>query len=251
MFVHNINPTLLKLGSLEIRYYGVIYALGFIIAYFMISYLAKKKHIDLTKDDVADLIFYLIIGTVGGARLAFVLYNINYFIQNPLEIIAVWKGGLIFIGGFIGSIIAVTLYLKNKKISFYKLADIVVIPLALALALGRIGNFINGELVGRTTTVPWAVKFTGYDNFRHPSQIYGTFKNLIVFSILWHLKNKKLKDGVIFWSFFASYSFLRFLVGFFKEADQYGFIVGLTVEQLIFIVTFIISSAFLIKLNKK
>ena len=122
MFVHNIDPTLFRIGILEIRYYGIIYALGFIIAYFMIDYLVKRKEVDLTKEDVADLVFYLIIGTIAGARLFFVFYNLGYFIKNPLEIITIWRGGLIFLGGFIGAIIAVKLFCKKKNISFYKIA---------------------------------------------------------------------------------------------------------------------------------
>ncbi len=251
MFVHNIDPTLFRIGILEIRYYGIIYALGFIIAYFMIDYLVKRKEVDLTKEDVADLVFYLIIGTIAGARLFFVFYNLGYFIKNPLEIITIWRGGLIFLGGFIGAIIAVKLFCKKKNISFYKIADLCIIPLALSLALGRIANFINAELVGRITTVPWAVKFPGHDGFRHPVQLYNSLANFFNFSVLWYLKNKKLKDGILFWSFLSIYSISRFLLGFFKAADQYGFILGMTIEQVVFIATFIISIIFLVKINGK
>lgn len=251
MFTHNINPILFKIGSLEIRYYGIVYALGFILAYFIINHLAKKKELDLEKDDVADLIFYVIIGTVAGARLFFVFYNLSYFMQNPLEIIAVWRGGLIFLGGFTGGIIAATLFCRKKKISFYKLADIGVIPLALALALGRIANFINAELIGRITSVPWAVKFPAYEGFRHPVQLYNGAALLCIFGILWFVKNKKLKQGTLFWGFLSLYSLQRIALGFFKEADQYGFILKLTVEQLIFTVIFIIALWFLVKLKKK
>ena len=211
------------------------------------NHFVKKKEIKLTKDDVADLILYLIIGTVGGARLFFVLYNIPYFVQHPLEIVAVWQGGLIFLGGFIGSIIAVLVYCKKKKIRFFQLADMVVVPLPLALALGRIGNFINGELVGRVTNVPWAVKFPDYEGFRHPVQLYNSIDLFLLFGFMWYIKDKKLREGTLFWTFLILYSALRFLDGFFKEADQYGFIFGLTIEQITFIVTFIIALAFLIK----
>jgi len=251
MFVHNINPTLFRIGTLEIRYYGIIYALGFIIAYFMLIHLSKIKNIKLTKDDIADYLFYLIIGIIVGARLFFILYNFSYFINNPLEIIAVWKGGLIFLGGFIGAILAGTLFLKKKKIPFYQLADITIIPLALALALGRIANFINGELVGTITKVPWAVKFPLYEGFRHPVQLYNSIALFGIFTILWKLKDKQLKKGTLFWLFLTLYSLERFILGFFKAADEKGLILALTIEQLTYIVTFIIGSLFLYKINKK
>ena len=122
---------------------------------------------------------------------------------------------------------------------------------ALGLALGRIGNFINGELVGRITTIPWAVKFPTYEGFRHPVQLYNSLALLSIFGFLWIIKNKKLKQGTLLFLFLLLYSLQRFLLGFVKAADQYGFILGLTIEQLIFITTAIISVIFLLKLNKK
>ena len=161
MFFHNINPVLLEIGRFQIRYYGLLYAIGFIIAYFMISYLAKRKKLPITKDDVADFLLYEILGVVLGARLVYVfVYNPLFYLQNPFEIAAVWHGGLSFHGGLTGAIIALYLFCRRKNIEFYDLADIAVIPVALALALGRIGNFINAELYGRITNVQWCVYFT-------------------------------------------------------------------------------------------
>ena len=200
---------------------------------------------------ISQIIFYLILGILIGARAFYILYNIPYFLKNPLDIVAVWKGGLIFLGGFLGAIIAGTLFLKKKKIPFYKLADITVIPVALGLALGRIANFINGELVGTITKLPWAVKFPLYEGFRHPVQIYNSLALFSIFAILWYLKNKKLKNGTLFWSFLTLYSLERFILGFFKAADEKGFILALTIEQLTYIVTFIISSFLLYKVTKK
>ena len=152
MFYHNISPVLLEIGPFQIRYYGLFYALGFVIAYFLIYYLAKRKELPLTKDDVADFLVYEIIGIVLGARLIYVIfYNPLSYLQNPLEIIMLWHGGLSFHGGLAGAIIGGYLFCRKKKMEFYDLADIVVLPVALALALGRIGNFINAELVGRIT----------------------------------------------------------------------------------------------------
>src|SRR3989344_886746 len=192
MFFHNINPVLIELDPFQVRYYGLFYALGFVIAYFLISYLAKRKELSITKDDVSDLLVYNVIGVVVGARLVYVIfYNLSFYIQNPFEIIAVWHGGLSFHGGLIGAIVATFLFCRRKKIEFYDIVDIAVIPVALALALGRIGNFINAELYGRITDVSWCIDYSKNkfaeglpSGCRHPSQIYESIKNLTIFAIL-------------------------------------------------------------------
>ena len=253
MFYNNINPTLLEIGPFEIRYYGIIYALSFILAFFFINYLARKRELKLTKEGIWDLLFYLIIGTVIGARIfEIMLYNPAYYLKNPLETIAIWHGGLSFHGGLVGAAIAGYLYSKKKKINFYDIADIVVIPLAFGLFLGRIANFINGELVGRITDLPWCVKFKNYEGCRHPSQLYESFKNLVIFSVLWFIKDKQLKKGLMFWSFVLMYSVLRFFVEFFRAPDpQIGFILGLTMGQWLNIVMFAIGIYFFIRINKQ
>ncbi|MBU0615427.1 MAG: prolipoprotein diacylglyceryl transferase [Nanoarchaeota archaeon] len=258
MFVHDINPVLFAIGPFEIRYYGIIYALGFVIAYFMLRYFVKTKRIRLTNKDIDDFIFYQVVGIVFGARLAYVLfYNLSYYITKPLEALAFWSGGLSFHGGLIGGGSAAWLFCRKKNIKFYKLVDLLVIPAALGLCLGRIGNFLNGELVGRVTDVPWAVKFKGYDGYRHPSQIYESIKNLIIFATLWVLKDKKigdkkLPDGFLFWLFVIMYSMLRFIVEFWREPDsQLGFIfAGITMGQILSLATLCIGLVFMIRLKK-
>ncbi|MBW2988706.1 prolipoprotein diacylglyceryl transferase [Candidatus Woesearchaeota archaeon] len=251
MFYHNINPVLLNLGPFEIRYYGIIYALAFVLAYFFISRIAEKKGLGLKKDDILDLLFYLLLGTIIGARTFEILvYNLSYYLKNPLEMIAIWHGGLSFHGGLIGASIAGYMYCRKKKIAFYDLADIVVIPLAFGLFLGRIANFINGELVGRIASVPWCVKFRDYAGCRHPSQLYESLKNMLIFSLLWPLRYKRLKKGTLFWSFILLYSALRFFVEFFRAPDpQLGFILGITMGQWLSIITCIIGFFFFIRIN--
>jgi len=259
MFVHNIDPVLFNVGPFEIRYYGVIYALGFIILYFMLKYFVKTKRIQLKLKDIDDLVLYEVIGVVLGSRLVYVLfYNLAYFAANPFEIFAFWTGGLSFHGGLLGGLVAGLIFSRKKKISFYQLGDMAIMPAALALALGRIGNFLNGELVGRITDVPWAVKFKEYDGLRHPSQIYASIKNVIIFITLWVLKDKKfgekkLPDGFLLWLFVIMYSVFRFIVEFFREPDsQLGFIfAGITMGQILSLVTFIVGLVFIIKLKKK
>lgn len=261
MFFHNINPVLLELGPLQIRYYGLFYAIGFIIAYFLIYYLAKRKGLVVTKDDVADFLVYAIIGVVSGARIVYVIfYNPLFYFQNPFEIAALWHGGLSFHGGLIGAAAAGYLFCKRKKIEFYEWADIVVIPVALALALGRLGNFMNAELYGRITNVAWCIDYSknGFiqnlpSGCRHPSQIYESAKNLIIFSVLWLIKDRKPPKGFMFWSFVALYGLFRTIVEFFRQPDeQIGFIFNyFTMGQLLSFPLFLIGIYMLYRLNKK
>ena len=253
MFIHNIDPVLLSIGPLQIRYYGLFWLIGFVMGYFLLIHLAKRKELNITKDDIADLLLYIIIGTVLGARIFYILiYNLPFYLSNPLEMLAVWHGGLAFHGGLTGAVIGGVLYTRRKKVGFYEIADIIVMPLALGLALGRIGNFINGELYGRITDVPWAVKFPDAEGFRHPSQIYASIKNLIIFFALWAIKDKNLPKGFMFWAFVVMYSALRFIVEFFRQPDeQLGFIIGfLSMGQILSIIMFAIGAFFIYKIMK-
>lgn len=261
MFYHNINPVLLELGPFQIRYYGLFYALGFVIAYFLIYHLAKRKALSITKDDVADFLVYAIVGVILGARMVYVaVYNPLFYFQNPFEIIALWHGGLSFHGGLIGAIVASYLFCRRKKIDFYDLADIAVIPVALALALGRIGNFINAELYGRITNVPWCVDYSKNQfvqnlpsGCRHPSQIYASTKDLAIFAVLWFIKGKKLPKGFMFWSFVTLYGLFRTPVEFFRAPDeQIGFIFSyFTMGQLLSFPLFLLGLYMLFKLKNK
>jgi phosphatidylglycerol:prolipoprotein diacylglycerol transferase len=254
MFIHNIDPVLLRLGPLEIRYYGLFFILGFVITYFMLNYLAKRKQLELSKDDVADFLMYIILGIIIGARFFYVfIYNLPFYLNNPSEILAIWHGGLSFHGGLVGAILMGLYYCKKKKINFYTLADLTIIPLALGLALGRLGNFTNGELYGRITEVPWSMKFDGAEGYRHPSQLYESFKNLIIFSVLWFIKDKKFPPGFMFWLFVCLYSALRFSIEFFRQPDaQLGFIIGfLTMGQILSIIMLTIGAIMLYKVKNK
>ncbi|MBI3027759.1 prolipoprotein diacylglyceryl transferase [Candidatus Woesearchaeota archaeon] len=261
MFFHNINPVLFELGPFQIRYYGLFYALGFVIAYYSINYLAKRKGLQITKDHVADFLVYVIVGVVSGARLIYVfVYNPLFYLQNPLEIIAVWHGGLSFHGGLLGAVFATYLFCKKKKIEFYDIADIAVLPVALALALGRLGNFMNAELYGRLTDASWCIDYSKNkfveslpSGCRHPSQIYASIKNLAIFSVLWAIKDRKLPKGFMFWSFVALYGLFRTFVEFFRQPDeQIGFIFNyLTMGQLLSFPIFLLGVYMLLKLKSK
>lgn len=253
MFVHDLNPVLANLGPLEIRYYGLAYVLGFLFIYFMLIYLSKNKKLMLSKDEISDFMSYMIIGVIASARLFYVLaYNLNYYISNPIKVFAIWEGGLSFHGGLIGAVIVGLWYCRKKKINFYDIADYFVIPLGIALFLGRIGNFINGELYGRVTNLPWGVKFQSAEGFRHPSQLYEAGKNLLIFIVQFSMKDKELPKGFRFWLFIVMYSSMRFVIEFFREPDvQIGFVYGLTLGQWINIVMFGIGLMFFVRVNRK
>ena len=236
---------LISIFGLEIRYYGLVYVLGFLIILFILN--RQKEKLKLSKDDVYDYVFYLIIFTVLGARIFEILfYEPLFYFSNPLEMLMIWHGGLSFHGALTGVVIWIYIFTKKKKLHFYDLSDILVVPVAFMLFLGRIANFINGELVGKITSLPWGVKFKGYEGFRHPTQIYEALKNLLIFfMLLLFLRNKNLKKGTLTWLFFLFYGTLRFLIEFLKEQDS--FIFELPVTQILSSLMVIVSLYFLLK----
>lgn len=221
MFYHNINPVIANIGPFEIRWYGLMYVLAFIYLYYMISFLVKRKKVNLRKQDVEIFVLIEAIALMVGARLFEVLvYNPGYYLLNPAKIIAVWEGGLSFHGGLIGMFIAGYYFCKKKRISFLQMADIVTIPVGIALALGRIGNFINGELYGRITNVSWCFKFKGVEGCRHPSQLYEVAKNLVIFAVMWTIKDRKEPNGFFFALLLIMYGTLRFLIEFVRQPER-------------------------------
>lgn len=236
VFYSSINPVLASIGPVEIRYYSLAYIIGAVFAYFMLKKLSRERKLNISKEEALDFIAYTLLSIVIFSRVFYVLfYNLPYFIGNPLEILSVWNGGLSFHGGLVGAVLSGIWFSRKKKISFWKLADIMVIPVAFCLFLGRIGNFINGELYGRITSVSWAVKFQGVEGFRHPSQLYEALKNIFMFSVLYSIRNRKLKDGVMFSLFLVMYGTLRFFIEFLREPDyQVGLFFGiLSMGQLL------------------
>lgn len=234
----DINPEIIRIGPFAVRWYGLMYLLGFASSYLLVRYQIKKKGFKLKKDFVEALYSYLILGLLLGARLGYVIfYNLSYYIQHPLEIFAIWHGGMSFHGGLIGSVIAGILFCRKLKVDAWQIADLIIVTAPIGIGLGRLGNFINGELYGRVTDVPWAMIFpTGGQLPRHPSQLYEFFlEGVVLFIILWLLKDKTLKTGVLFSLFIIFYGTFRFFVEFFREPDvQVGFILGVfTMGQML------------------
>lgn len=222
-FIHNLNPTILSLGFLEIRWYGLFYVLGFFLVYFFLKRQIKKGVLELKEKELDSFLFVLVIGMLIGSRLfAVLVYNPAYYLANPFEIIMFWKGGLSFHGALIGMFISGWLWCRKHKFSFIKICDLIVIPGSLAQFFGRIGNFINGELYGKVTNLPWAVKFPFAEGFRHPTQLYEAFYNLIIFFVLFFYYKKNPKTGRIFALFLILYTIFRILVEFIKDMPLYG-----------------------------
>lgn len=248
------EKTFLTIGSVSVKYYGLMYAVGAIFVYFVIKKLFQKYKIQITNDQILDLLTYGIVGVILGGRIGYILfYNFSYYIQNPLQIFAVWEGGMSFHGGLLGVIIGSYIFCKRNKFNFYQLADLVIIPVFIALALGRLGNFINGELVGRITTVPWGMEFEGYEGNRHPSQLYEFGKNILIFLILLFSLRYKFKQGTYFWLGIMFYGILRFLIEFTRQPDlQIGFIFNyLTMGQLLCLPMFLVGFWMVVRLNYK
>ena len=230
MIVHNFDPVLIDLGLIQIRWYSIAYIVGIILGWIyainIINKTIKKHNIILVKTAIFDdLIIYLIFGIILGGRLGYVLfYDFSYYNQNYIEILKLWKGGMSFHGGLLGVIIVTIIFSKNKKINFFRFADIICCISPIGLFLGRIANFINGELFGKVSTLPWAVIFPNADNVpRHPSQIYeAILEGIILFVFLNYLalkKNVLLKTGYISGLFLIFYSVARIIGENFREPD--------------------------------
>ncbi len=229
MTVH-INPILIEIGPFRLSWYGLMYVFGFAASYLLVRYQMKRKDFGVSKLEIENLYFYLILGLVIGARLGYVLfYDLKMYLSDPLEIFAIWHGGMSFHGGLIGVlIVGIVFCWKNRK-SFWKIADLIIVTVPIGLGLGRIGNFINGELYGRVTTVPWGMIFPKDESVpRHPSQLYeSALEGGLLFLILWYLKDKRLPDGGLLAAFLILYGAFRFFVEFFREPDvQLGYILG-------------------------
>lgn len=227
----HINPEIIHIsGRWSIRWYGMMYLLGFVSSYLLVNHQIKRKKLPLSRDFLDSLYTYIVLGLLIGARLGYVVfYNPVYYAQHPWEIIDVLAGGMSFHGGLIGSVLAGVLCCRKYKADPWQIADLVTATAPIGLGLGRLGNFINGELYGRITTVPWAMIFPGGGNEgRHPSQLYEFFlEGVVLFTIVWIVKDRVERPGVLTSIFIMLYGAFRFFVEFFREPDpQLGFILG-------------------------
>jgi phosphatidylglycerol---prolipoprotein diacylglyceryl transferase len=208
--------------GLSIHWYGVMYLLAFLLAGWMLPRLQKLRSLDLSTDAWASLLSWAIIGVIVGGRLGFVLfYEPGYFLSEPSQIVAVWRGGMSVHGGIIGVVVALFFALRKQKGNILKIADIAVVPVAIGLALGRVGNFINQELYGTPTNLPWAIAIPGVEELRHPLQLYAVCKDLLIAAVcFWHLKRKtNVIPGRTCALFLMLYGVLRFLLEYIRAQD--------------------------------
>jgi len=256
MFINNFDPIAIQFFSLEIRWYSLAYIFGILIGWlYCKKILIKDKNTALLFDD---FIPYLIIGIIIGGRIGYVIfYNLTYYLNNIIEILIIWQGGMSFHGGLIGVIISTIIYCKKQKLDKFIFLDLISASAPIGIFLGRISNFINSELYGRETNVPWSVIFVKIDNLaRHPSQIYeAILEGIILFFIMILLVKKKylIKPGLISAIFVIFYSLFRFIAEFYRMPDQQlGFIfINLTMGQVISLVfLFIGFYIFFIKKNE-
>ena len=239
----HIDPVIFSIGPLHVRWYGLMYVLGFAATLLLVKYQIKKFRFKELDVHFENLNLVLIISLVLGGRLGYVLfYNLPYYLKNPLEILATWQGGMSFHGGMLGLIIGGVVFCRKKGLDFWRVADIYTVTIPIGLGLGRIGNFINAELYGRVTGVAWGMVFPGGGPLpRHPSQLYESFlEGLVLFLILWNFKEKQnppasWPSGSMIALFLILYGIFRIIIEFFREPDAHlGFIAaGMTMGQLL------------------
>ena len=247
MFINNFDPVAFQIMSFEIRWYSLAYILGIIIGWV----LCKKifiKNLDINQK-FDDYITYLIIGIIVGGRLGYVFfYNFNYYINNILDIFKIWQGGMSFHGGLLGIIVASILFAKKNNQDLFVYTDLVSLVAPIGIFFGRLANFINSELYGKVTEVPWAVTFVQVDNLsRHPSQLYEAFfEGIILFILLLYFRNKNFlaKPGLISGLFLIFYSVFRLCIEFFRVPDeQIGYLIfNLSMGQIISLVFIMIGT---------
>jgi phosphatidylglycerol:prolipoprotein diacylglycerol transferase len=225
MLVHpDFNPIAFSIGPLAVRWYGLMYLAGFAAAWWLGLKRIRDNRSPITRKQFDDLIFFAVLGVILGGRLGYVLfYKPGYYAANPLEIFAIWQGGMSFHGGMLGVILAMWFHARRNGIAFLRLADFIAPLCPLGLAAGRMGNFINGELYGRVTDLPWGMVFRQAGEApRHPSQLYQfALEGLTLFALLWWFSSKPRPQGQVSALFLIGYGTLRFIAEFGREPDAF------------------------------
>jgi len=236
-----IDPNIFQIGSFQIRYYSLMYIVAFALTYVLVMYRIEKEKFPYSRETIQDFMLWAIIGVILGGRLGYVLfYNFDYYLRHPSEILLpfdfshgvrfVGISGMSYHGGVVGLVAASLFFCKRNRISFWNLGDLFAPAIPLGYTFGRIGNFINGELWGRATTVPWGMYFPldASGLLRHPSQLYEAFfEGVFLFAVLWSLREKRYFEGFSTALYIAGYGLVRFFIEFYREPDaQLGFVIG-------------------------
>ncbi len=252
----NIDPVAIAIGSLQIRWYALAYLVGILLGWAYALYLVKKdepKGLRPNREDIDDFLPYMVLGVILGGRLGYVLfYQPAHYFAHPLEILQVWSGGMSFHGGALGVVIAIIAYALVRKIPMLRLGDLAAVCCTFGLFFGRIANFINGELFGRATDVPWGMVFPGGgEEPRHPSQLYeAALEGLFLFtilSLLIHREWVRERAGIVIGVFMMGYGLSRMFVEQFREPDWYlGFVLGpMTMGQILCVPMILIGIGFI------
>ncbi len=225
MLVHpQFDPVAFSLGPLSVRWYGLMYLVGFVLFAWLGRVHARRLGAKFDARDIDDLLFYGVLGVVLGGRLGYILfYKPGWYFAHPAEMLMVWQGGMSFHGGFLGVLVAIALFARKTGRGWFELTDFVAPLIPLGLAAGRLGNFINGELPGRVTSGPWAMIFPGVDlQPRHPSQLYQfALEGVTLFALLWWFSAKPRPRAAVSGAFLAGYGCLRFIAEFAREPDDF------------------------------
>ncbi len=226
MLVHpQFDPIAFQIGPLAVRWYGLMYLVAFTLVLLLGRWRIAHGLTKLTARDLDDLLFFGMLGTIIGGRLGYVLfYKASHYLEHPFDLIKVWEGGMSFHGGLIGVIVAMLLFARRRGFTFWQVADFVAPLVPTGLAAGRLGNFINGELWGRPTDVPWAMVFPqAHDGIpRHPSQLYEVgSEGLLLFVLVWWFARRPRPEGAVAGLFLIGYGIARFGVEFTREPDDF------------------------------
>jgi phosphatidylglycerol:prolipoprotein diacylglycerol transferase len=229
-----LDPYLIEIGSFRVGWYGLMYIAAFATSYILCLYRAKREGFGYSKELIQDYLVWGAVGLIVGARLGYVLfYNLEYYVSHPLEIILPFKfdngfrymgiSGMSYHGGGLGAVVASVLFLKRHKIGFWRFSEFFVPTIPLGYTFGRIGNFINGELYGRVTTVNWGMYFPQdpAGRLRHPSQLYEAFfEGIVLFVLLWLSRKRSQLEGCMLSLYLMGYGTVRFFIEFVREPDQ-------------------------------
>ncbi|MBN1456594.1 MAG: prolipoprotein diacylglyceryl transferase [Sedimentisphaerales bacterium] len=244
----HMDPIIFSIGPLHVRWYGTMYLLAFFVVYLVASYRIKSEKLPYTKEQVADYLIYAILACIICSRIGYILfYEFGYFLDHPLKVLIPFDfatkkfeplSGLSYHGGVIGIVGVGVIYCRKHRIVFWNFVDLITTGVPLGYTLGRLANFINGELYGRVTTAAWGMYFpmdnTGH--LRHPSQLYEAFfEGLVLFAVLWCVRKVKWYDGLVFTVYLIGYGAARFFIEFVRQPDpQLGTVLGpLTMGQVL------------------
>jgi len=254
MYIHELNPIAFSLFNFKIYWYSLSYLFGFIFSYYYVKFILNKDFVKINFKIFEDFLGWAVLGVIFGGRIGYViLYNLDFYVENPIEILKIWQGGMSFHGGLIGVILSIFLFSKSKKINFFDLLNLVSSCAPIGLFLGRLANFVNRELIGRPTNSDWGVLFFEDDVLRHPSQIYeAIFEGLIIFIVIFYIIKRKYYTYINIYSLFLiMYGIFRFTIEFYREPDSHlGFIFpNISMGQLLCLPMIIIGLIFLRKKN--